>query len=718
MFTSDNFEQSRQAVIDLFARYDKNREQFKESLGHYDAIAEGDIKDLRNEVEKLKENKYLLAIVGESKAGKSMFINALLKKQILPTGVLQCTSGIIEIIDTAKQENGKKVYLKVKYANNSSEIKTIYEHESETAPIQEHLRKNAALSPDYRDLPIFLLNQCLTEDKPNEITDEYAENLLKGIRLDSIEDNPRERSKEEFLELMKKYLLEYKDLSKIPIEITVGYPLGYNFAQMRLVDTPGVNARGRVEDMTIQYVNEANAAIFIHVLKNIASTSFKEFMQTVPEKAKENLFLFLTHKSQLKEKDVEETVKEAYLLFSEIKPERIVAVDSLLKQVSSELEAGASVAQILENEDYDIAISRYERKYRDDLDKLKNVISEASNFNIIENLLQKFSERALAGQLSYVAKLIEKGYRDQHETYLQSINLLQNKITQSPAEFEKEINMIIQLLENYRQSLNEFSRKQRNNYTGVKSEVFKEGSSKLKNEFTPLVSVSTTEQMARKHFTDFYDRYKTEISYYADRLKEEYEKQMERLSIEYNSKYDISIPQISLEDIANKASENAYDEIIIKGDKKDRAKKGAFAGATLGAASGAVFGPWGVLLGGLAGAAVGAASEWLEGQGDTSEKRHNPEKYLNSYITEAVILISEVSNKMTENIGKLFELYNKDFLDKLGARIDERQRAYEELKKKKMETEELIEEIDSLKSNNETVVNQLIFTEKELKTLN
>jgi GTPase Era involved in 16S rRNA processing len=52
-------------------------------------------------------------IAGESKSGKSTFINAYLGVELLPMDVKQCTSAIIEI------KNGEEFYVMATYANGN-----------------------------------------------------------------------------------------------------------------------------------------------------------------------------------------------------------------------------------------------------------------------------------------------------------------------------------------------------------------------------------------------------------------------------------------------------------------------------------------------------------------------------------------------------------------------------------------------------------------------
>ncbi len=731
MISTDKYEQYRQAVIDLFNRYIENRESLYQSVGEKGSLDNKDLEILTNEVKKIKDNKYLLAIVGESKSGKSMFINALLKKPVLPTGILQCTSGIIEIIDTDTPQENQRVYLKVKYASKPEETQIIYEDASETEPIQKKLGEIAAISEEYRALPTSLLNQYLIDYTPQNITDRELDRALEDIDLDDPQNNPHRLSKEQFKSRVKQYLIDYKDLTKIPSEIIVGYPLGFKFTQMRLVDTPGVNALGRVQDLTLKYVNAANAAIFIHMLKNnIASQSYRDFFNKVPIQAQKNIFMFLTHKAISTQEDVEITLDEAKNLYSKresesekdenmtaINGERIIAIDSMLKQIYNELESGMSLEEFKKNEERKKLISPYIVDYGDDLLKIKQAILEDSNFTMAENLLREFSEKALAGQLKYVIEELKKAYQEQSKIYADAVKLRSDKIEKSPEEFEREINALIKLLAEYKVSLNQFSISQRKRYTGLKSDVAKDFS-KLKGDYIMRVMNSNDERVVRKHIADFNNDCESQITYFTNQLSNEYEAEMERLSIEFQSKHNISLPKISINEISTKAKTLAYETITIPGDRIKRVATGSVAGGILGAIGGFfVAGPVGAVIGGVAGAAGGGSTEYFESTPDRTEQKYSAEKYLNAYIGEANELIGNIADQMQEATTELFNTYDKDFREKLSIRIKERQKVYEDLKEKKAETEKLLDEIETIKIQKKVVDDELKNAKTAMKNL-
>ena len=51
--------------------------------------------DIRSKAEKVKADRFKMMVSGESKSGKSTFINAYLGEELLPMDVKQCTSSIV-----------------------------------------------------------------------------------------------------------------------------------------------------------------------------------------------------------------------------------------------------------------------------------------------------------------------------------------------------------------------------------------------------------------------------------------------------------------------------------------------------------------------------------------------------------------------------------------------------------------------------------------------
>lgn len=102
--------------------------------------------DIRSKAEKVKADRFKMMVSGESKSGKSTFINAYLGEELLPMDVKQCTSSIVEI------RYGDTFSIIATYADGGQKKIT----DGEEA--REFLKRNAALDDKYRDIPVPTIN--------------------------------------------------------------------------------------------------------------------------------------------------------------------------------------------------------------------------------------------------------------------------------------------------------------------------------------------------------------------------------------------------------------------------------------------------------------------------------------------------------------------------------------------------------------------------------
>lgn len=707
MFSTPEYEQKRQAVIDLSNRYIKSRDELWHTTNQQDGRSEADLQRLKIQIDLLKENKYLLAVVGESKSGKSAFINGLLKKKILPTGALQCTSSIIEILDTDNAQDKGETYLKVTYANGREE------EETEIINIQEKLERIGAISPEYRHLPIVQLNQFLMEKNTEKVTDVDIQNLLSRTEENSLKkflENPHDISDIKFKYLVREYLEEYCDLSEIPIQIVVGCPLGLQFKNLRLIDTPGVNARGGLKKATIKSIVNATAVIFIHSTQNIASESLEHFLKTdTPEHVLKNIFMFLTHKAYQTEDATNETLTEARNLFPQIAGEKIIAVDSILKRIYDEILEGKSPEELFKNADFKTLIAQYLIEYRGKEELIPSAIYKDSNFSNVERVLKDFSDQALIKQLCSLVSQIMDGYKEQYNIYEKETELINSKITKTPSQFDREIQVIQQTLQDYLGTIDKFCTTRGREYTGLNSTVYVEFS-KIKTLYLQLLDRASDENSIRKHILDFNNDCERQVLSRIGMLNIEYMNEMEKVGAEYKEIHSINPPKISLEDVASKARERAYEMKTIPGDKAGRAAKGAAAGVLYGALVGfASAGPIGALIGGIAGGGVAGTREYLDGNPASTQREFNEQKYKEALVSEAKILVDSIAAAMVTNMADSFNEYNKSFQQRLGEVVIQRQKAYDELKDKKKEAEEQQKEIELLSSKLRSVDNEIEF---------
>lgn len=281
--------------------------------------------DIRNKAEKVKEDRFNIMIAGESKSGKSTFINAYLGVELLPMDVKQCTSSIVEI------KYGDTFSVRATYADGRQ--KTI----SGNDEAREFLKKNAALDDDYRDIPVPTINseilvksglRARENGKKISISNAEVEAMLKsqevqGANIHNLPDyNERIRT---YIEARKN---NWKD---IVTKIEVMFPFGEDLHGIEIIDSPGVCVRGGVAEITSKYIENADAIIFLKPVSGQAleSTQFNQFMNNASvERNKNALFLVLTRATNVTEKDLRQLEVEAHKQFSNLDERNILIVDS------------------------------------------------------------------------------------------------------------------------------------------------------------------------------------------------------------------------------------------------------------------------------------------------------------------------------------------------------------------------------------------------------
>ena len=144
------YREKKMAVLDVWKRYQALR---------------GDIEDgvdpafLELRAKALEEGRYVLAVVGETKAGKSTLINALLGERILPTDVLQSSSAIVEIFKSEKK------YVVVRYADGHPETVQDDLSTPDVDEAFEHLRRIGSLQDRFRNIPTTLIDAYIVQGR-------------------------------------------------------------------------------------------------------------------------------------------------------------------------------------------------------------------------------------------------------------------------------------------------------------------------------------------------------------------------------------------------------------------------------------------------------------------------------------------------------------------------------------------------------------------------
>ena len=329
-------------------------------------------------------------VVGEAKSGKSTFINAYLGEEILPMDVKQCTSSIVEI------RYGEKFILKATYADDRT--KTLTDEQK----IKEFLTRNAAMNDEYRDIPVAVINmEILMHKKDKKILEADIADLMKGIK----DENLYHLSDKEYENKVRQYIKAkqpvWRDIVK---KIEIEYPFDdKELRNIEIIDTPGVNADGRVGDITDQYIEDANAVMFLKPITGAAleATSFKKFLNSKSaDRNKNAMFLLLTRAANETPDNISRIQEEALRQFPVINPKQIIPVDSKaelfynkVKHLTAE-ELKGYLSQLRKARQLDGFIKGAWFDADGDREEFLKVLKELSRFNDIDDALNQFAHKA------------------------------------------------------------------------------------------------------------------------------------------------------------------------------------------------------------------------------------------------------------------------------------------------------------------------------------
>ncbi|MDC0726545.1 dynamin family protein [Phytobacter diazotrophicus] len=413
---------SHKKVEDLVAEITKNAQRIGVP-GPLERL-EPLLTDIRSKVEKIRNDRFSLMIAGESKSGKSTFINAYLGVELLPMDVKQCTSAIIEI------KNGEEFYVRATYANgDKKEIRG-------DAEAREFLKKNAALDDEYRDIPVPTINseiivksgmRAANKGTLIKILKAEIEDFLNALEVQ--EANIHNIPVQDYNRKIKKYIEERKNSwQTIVTKIEVVFPFGEEMRGIEIIDSPGVCARGGVAEITSQYIENADAIIFLKPVSGQAleSTQFNQFIKNASVARNKNaLFLVLTRTTNVTPEDLRRLEGEAYQQFNNIDKNNILFVDSKAELYAKKLANIDEIEAELRRLNQAGTLDDFVVKAYNDVSGLfgngdKNdfikVLSEKSRFEQVYNAMETFGRKAhyilLVSLLDSICDLYRALYSD------------------------------------------------------------------------------------------------------------------------------------------------------------------------------------------------------------------------------------------------------------------------------------------------------------------
>lgn len=452
------------------------------------------LKDMRSKAKRVKADRFTIIIAGESKSGKSTFINAYLGVELLPMDIKQCTSSIIEV------KYGDKFSVKATYAGGHQK-KIVGEDAA-----REFLKKNAALDDEYREIPVPTINSEIlvksglrsrAKGKDICIHEYEVKELLKSKE---IQDANIYRLPD-YNERIKNYINERKNQwESIVTKIEVFFPFeDESLKGIEIIDSPGVCARGGVSEITSEYIEKADAIIFLKPISGQAleSTPFNQFMKNSSvAKNKNALFLVLTRATSVTDSDLRRLEEEAHKQFNMLDRANILIVDSKAELYVKYLECVENIEEELrrlkEQGDLDdFVITAYTETNgifaSENILSFIDVLREKSRFNSVYNGLNTLGRKAHYLLLHSLLETIEDIYTKLLVDFDSNISLLEKKV-EDPDDLSRKIGEIKIELDEIRNKMSKGVDEGAQYFTGFDDGLIHCTAEKLKNDFEQIVN--------------------------------------------------------------------------------------------------------------------------------------------------------------------------------------------------------------------------------------
>ena len=259
---------------------------------------------------------------------------------------------------------------------------------------------------------------------------------------------------------IRAYIEARKDSwENIVTKIEILFPFGDDFKGIEIIDSPGVCARGGVAEITSQYIENADAIIFLKPVigQSLESTQFNQFLENASvERNKNALFLVLTHIATKNEVDLRRLEEEAHKQFSgKIDSRNILFVDSKAELYSKKFAEVESIEDELRRLNKagtldDFVVKAYNDTNGlfgtgDTADFIKN-LQDKSRFEGIYQALEIFGRKAhyllLAALLDSINNMYAKLWNDNNSR----IDMFRQK-AEDPTELAKKIATVKQELD-------------------------------------------------------------------------------------------------------------------------------------------------------------------------------------------------------------------------------------------------------------------------------
>ncbi len=542
--TTERLIEHRTATLDIYRRLVEARAKTGKTIPVSVATSQ------RN----LDQNRFLLAIVGKIKAGKSTFINALLKEEILPTDALQATAAIIEI------GHATRPFLRVTYANGSTEEISPNEGDRDLLPLKTKLREVAAIRSEDRDLPIAQLNDFIIERyNPDSKQAEWDPDIL-DLFLQSDLPNIHKKPEVEIRNRSRVYLEQHRDGKAVAKRVEVGFPSAYQLDHFRIVDTPGICAKGGFAKRTLDFLINADGVIYLHKDEPSEETLHNALQNVIPEKAKKHILLVLTHKCQRSKQANDAYLSEAQKCCPQITSDRIFIVDSLTEIVLQALH-GKSMDHIRElcatNDEWKQCISTAVWDAKGNAAEFFDLMEQQSNMRSLRQKTLQISGKALSIQIETVLGAIEELYAEL-EADASDRRDIYGGVLKDPQQFSADITREMETMEELKADCakriaaiqREFNLDNPNHDFGnTLRTTIETGRAEINGKhFTSGDTAKTADDYLNKINQDVDDY----LAALLDRMKVAFQHRISEMELSMQNSFDITVPKIPLTDLLAK----------------------------------------------------------------------------------------------------------------------------------------------------------------------
>jgi hypothetical protein len=610
----------------------------------------------------LDQNRFLLAIVGKVKAGKSTFINALLKKDLLPTDALQATSAIIEI------SHAERPYLRVTYANGATEETGSPEGDENLAPLTQKLREVAAIRAEERDLPIAQLNDFIIEHFDCDLQKAEWDSEVLELFLQSDLPNIHNIAPSELQQRSRAYLDHHRDGKKIAKRVEVGYPSAYQFDHFRIVDTPGICAKGGFAERTLEFLINADGVIYLHKEEPAEETLHDALQNVIPEKAKKHMLLVLTHKSQRTKEATEKYLSEAKKCCSQIPEERIFIVDSLTEIILQNI-YGKNLSEIKDicgqNEEWINCIAKPFMSAMGVAPEFFELLEKQSNMDSLRLEIGRMSEKSLGIQIETVLDAIQELYSELEADAAARRSLYGKRLKdpqQFAAEMARQMDEIDRLQADSSKRVSdiqkEFNLESPNQKFG---KALKKNVDEAVNEINgKQFNSGDTAKTAYNFLTKINQDFEDSLQELLNDIKSNFQRTISEMETSLQSEFDITVPKIPLTELLAQLRTEATKTVTVTVKKTDL---------------------WSRFKQFI------SPESWEWGTETKEERRFDAESYFSAAKSKVRQKFLDRKQNVAESVKANIQRTCDEYRAAVGRKLDERRQLFEALKGKKQEND-------------------------------